>query len=121
LYNEIGGIDYLYGNLTHDLPYWFSYYEAMNAGWYNVGDKAVMLQAMITIPAKLYPETGSTGEVIFSLRGWGFQKCLRIGFDHEADGFDLLRVPGGKSLDLLCTEANAARAVASFFQDVISY
>lgn len=121
LYNELGGIDYLYANLTHDLPMWFSYYEHMDAGWYNVPDVAVMLQAMITIPAKLYPELNSTGEVIFSLRGFGFQKCLRIGFDHEYDGFDLLRVPGGKALDLVCTEAAASKVAACFVQDVVPY
>jgi len=76
---------------------------------------------MKTLPPRLRDNASAVGEVIFSMVGYGFQKALRIGFDHEYDGFDLLRVPAGKALDLVCTEANASRAVAAFFQDVINY
>ena len=119
--NEIGGLDYLYTDAGHILPAWWSYMESGHVSAYASVAVHPEMTALLTIPASVARTAGQTGECVFSLRGWGFQKCLRIGFDHERDGFDLLRVPSGKALDLVCTEANADRAVACFFQDVISY
>ena len=121
LHNEIGGLDYLIASTVMDLPYWFSYYEHVQSQDYGASGYPVINTHFITLPARLQATTGVAGEVSFSVKGWGFQKCLRIGFDHEYDGFDLLRVPAGKSLDLLCTEASASKSVAAFVQDVVPY
>jgi len=121
LYNEIGGIDFGSGTTQTDLPYWFSYFQ--DGSIHNHGEilNEPIWASLITAPARFNLAAGETGEVVFSFSGWGFQKCLRIGFDHEYDGFDLLRVPSGKALDLVCTEAAADKVAASFFQDVVSY
>jgi len=121
LYNVLGGLDYLPASTMCDLPYWFSYYEHVNAQNYGASGQAVVNTHFITAPARLQATTAVAGEISFGVKGWGFQKCLRIGFDHEYDGADLLRVPGGKALDLVCTETAADVVVAAFFQDVVSY
>lgn len=121
LHNEIGGLDYLIVSAISDVPYWFSYYEHVQAQNYGASGQPVINTHFITVPARLQATTAVAGEVSFSLKGWGFQKCLRIGFDHEADGSDLLRVPSGKALDLVVTEAAASKSVACFVQDVIPY
>jgi len=121
LHNELGGLDYLIVSAESDLPYWFSYYEHVQAQNYGASGQPVINTHFITLPARLQATTAVAGEVSFSVKGWGFQKCLRIGFDHEYDGFDLLRVPGGKALDLVCTEAAASKVAAAFVQDVVPY
>lgn len=121
LHNVIGGIENCIHSFGTDLPYWFSYYGLVQCTPYPGNINADLGVHGITIPARIQNWYTTDWEAMFSLQGAGFQKCLRIGFDHERDGFDLLRVPSGKALDLVCTEANADRAVAAFFQDVISY
>lgn len=119
--NEIGGLDYGIAGTIMDLPYWWSYPESGSVVAYGAAGNFATFWGMITLPSRFYADLDTLGEVVFALRGYGFQKCLRIGFDHEYDGFDLLKVPSGKALDLICTEANADRAVAAFFQDVMTY
>jgi len=46
---------------------------------------------------------------------------LRIGFDHEYDGFDLLDARAFGSLDLVLTEAAASCSGRVFVQDVLPY
>jgi len=121
LNNKIGGGDYEIAITQVDLPYWFSYYEDVMVVPYFSDMEDLYVASMVTAPARVCQVTSEAGMFIFNMAGWGFQKCLRIGFDHERDGFDLLRVPSGKALDLQCTEANSGRAVAAFFQDVINY
>jgi len=121
LYNFLGGLDYEIAATVCDLPYWFSYYDEINVTPYASDMEDIMIWGLITCPARVYQATSEAGMFSFSMSGWGFQKCLRIGFDHEYDGFDLLRVPSGKALDLLVTEAAADKSLAAFFQDVVSY
>lgn len=121
LHNVLSGVDHAIASVVSDLPYWFSYYEGVQVIPYVSDVTSLSVQGLVTAPARVYPYNAVPCRFTFDLRGWGFQKCLRIGFDHEHDGFDLLRVPSGKALDLICTEANADRAVAVFFQDVINY
>lgn len=121
LSNQVGGLDYIYCDSGHDLPYWFSYLQHANVSAYASIAVQPGMTALLSIPPTVAGVAGQYGEVVFELAGWGFQKCLRIGFDHEADGFDLLRVPPGKALDLVCTEAAASKVAACFVQDVISY
>jgi hypothetical protein len=94
LYNEIGGIDYLVASTVMDLPYWWSYIESIGAQNYGAVGQPVINIHGITLPMRLQATTAVAGEAIFSARGCGFQKCLRIGFDHERDGFDLPARPG---------------------------
>jgi len=119
--NEIGGVDFGNDVTQYDFPYWFSYGQDIQVS--NHGDHVNVpkVVSVLSAPLRFNLAAGETAELTFVLRGWGFQKCLRIGFDHEYDGFDLLRVPGGKALDLVVTETAADKAVASFFQDVVSY
>lgn len=121
LSNIVGGIDYCIASTEMDLPYWFSYIETVMAQSYGASGLAVPLLAGITLPPRVAAASAVAGEVMFTERGWGFQKCLRIGFDHEDDGYDLLVVPSNKALDLVCTEAAASKAANVFVQDVIPY
>lgn len=121
LNNEIGGIDFPQSGEWTDLPYWFSYYQTVHATNYQKYDNTVAVLGLITAPARLEQNSGADFEAVFSLRGYGFQKCLRIGFDHEHDGFDLLDTRALGSLDLLVTEAAQDKTAAMFVQDIISY
>lgn len=121
LHNEIGGIDYAVNTQQNEIPRWWSYFDTLLSQTYGSYSAEVMTNLGITLPARVVAQTTGNMEVLFSYRGWGFQKCLRIGFDHEPDGFDLLRVPSGKALDLVVTEAAASKSLAAFFQDVVSY
>uniref|UniRef100_A0A6H1ZVM1 Uncharacterized protein n=1 Tax=viral metagenome TaxID=1070528 RepID=A0A6H1ZVM1_9ZZZZ len=121
LHNLIGGIDYLVASTEMDLPYWWSYYQTVLAQNYGASGQPVINTHGITIPARLQATTAVAGEAMFTTRGWGFQKCLRIGFDHEHDGFDLLPTAGLGALDLQVTEATADYAARCFVQDVLTY
>lgn len=121
LYNHLGGIDYMIAVTAMDLPYWFSYYETVNVVPYASDQEDIYVLGHVTAPARAHQVTSEAGRFGFQVSGWGFQKALRIGFDHDPDGGDLLRVPSGKALDLLVTEAAASMSLAAFFQDVVSY
>lgn len=121
LSNEVGGIDYLVVSDVSDTPYWWSYMQDVAAQNYGASGQPVINCHGITIPVRLQATSAVAGEVVFSVRGWGFQKCLRIGFDHDPEGVDLLDTRSLGSLDLLVTETAADCAVACFVQDIISY
>ena len=121
LHNVIAGMDYTPAGLAVDLPYWFGYYDFVLAQeLVHTGGRVAPYQ-LVTLPARVEEKEGIATELSFQMGGFAFQKCLRIGFDHEYDMSDILRVPGGKSLDLICTETDAAYSVKTFFQDVVSY
>jgi len=121
LHNVLGGIDYAVNTQQMEIPRWWSYFDTLQAQTYGSYAAEVMITLGITPPARFVAQTTGNMEVVFVSRGWGFQKCLRIGFDHEYDGFDLLRVPAGKALDLVVEENHADYDLACFFQDVVSY
>lgn len=121
LNNELGGIDYLAASEIMDLPSWFSYMQTLLAQNYGASGQPVINVHGITAPMRLQATTAVAGEVIFSMRGWGFQKCLRIGFDHDHDGADLLKTAGMGSLDLELTEQVASADAAVFIEDVLTY
>jgi len=121
LENELGGIDYCLINTAMDLPFWFSYYQDVLVNPYGLPSVWPRGPAFMTAPAYVIGNAATAGECTFTMRGWGFQKCLRIGFDHMHDGSDLLQTYGLGALDLICTEANSARAARVFVQDVLTY
>jgi len=121
LENQLGGIEYLVASTEMDLPYWWSYIESIAAQNYGAVGQPVINCHGITIPARLQATTAVAGEAIFSIRGWGFQKCLRIGFDHEWDLSDTLDTSDMGALDLLCTEAAASKDAAVFYEDIVPY
>lgn len=120
LNNEVGGIEYLVSNATVEIPRWWSYYQTILAQNYGTTDIMRMVQALISLPAALIGAAGVAHEGIFTTRGWGFQKCLRIGFDHDYDGFDLLKTRGMGSLDLELTEVTGKTAKV-FVEDLLTY
>jgi hypothetical protein len=83
--NEIGGLDYLYCDSGHPVPAWWSYLQDGAAGAYAGVATQAEFVALITIPPALACVASQYGEAVFQIRGWGFQKCLRVGFDHEQD------------------------------------
>lgn len=119
--NQVGGIDYAIGTSECDLPYWWSYIESLLASPYGYAGEINLETHGISIPARIKANTTGNQEVMFALRGWGFQKCLRIGFDHEYDLSDSLPTHDFGSLDLVCTEAAASVEAACFYQDVVLY
>lgn len=121
LYNVLGGLDYQIAVTQMDLPYWFSYYDFIHLDPYAANMEDQHIQGLITLPARTLQTTSEAGEFAFSQSGWGFQKCLRVGFDHEPDGFDLLQTAGLGSLDLVLTEAAASKTARVFVQDVVNH
>lgn len=121
MHNELGGIDYIKANTIMDLPYWWGNGESLHVNSYT--DLALMpdIQGLLTLPMRIRGQAGEAGEAVFSTRGTAFQKCLRLGFDHDYDGLDLLQTGSLGALDLLVTEANADYEAAMFVQDIISY
>ena len=121
LNNELGGLEYLAASEIMDLPHWFSYMQTVLAQNYGAVGQPVINVHGITLPMRLQATDATAGEAIFTMRGYGFQKCLRIGFDHEDNGADLLKSSGFGALDLQLTEAGAACDAAVFYQDIIGY
>lgn len=121
LYNVIGGLDYQIAVTTMDLPYWWSYYDWIHLDPYAADMEDQYILGLITIPPRTNQTTSEAGEFAFNMSGWGFQKCLRMGFDKIRGGYDLLQTSHLGSLDLVCTEAAASKAAACFVQDLITY
>jgi len=119
--NEIGGLEYLVASTEMDIPYWFSYYQNVLAQRYGASGQPVINHHFITVPARIQATSAVAGEVSFRAKGWGFQKCLRIGFDHDYDGADLLDTSGMGALDLEITEHTSGRDAAVFAQDIVPY
>lgn len=121
LNNELGGIDYQIINTEMDLPYWFAYYQDVLTDAYGLPTVHPRGPNFITLPAKVWGHATLAGEFGFYVRGWGFQKCLRIGFDHEDDLSDTLETAGMGALDLLVTETAISKDAAAFYQDIVPY
>jgi len=121
LHNVVGGIDYLIVSAESDVPYWWSYIETVNAQNYGASGQPVINIHGITLPVRLQATSAVAGEVMFETRGYGFQKCLRIGFDHDYAGGDLFDTRGLGSLDLELTEAAASKEAAVFVEDILTY
>lgn len=121
LANLLGGIDYAIGVTEVDLPHWFSYIESLLASPFGYAGEINLETHGIGGTCRIKANTTGNQEVMFVLRGWGFQKCLRIGFDHEFDLSDSLPTQDMGALDLICTEAAADIAAAAFYQDVVLY
>ena len=121
LNNELAGIDYLVGQTQTEPPRWWSYYQSLMACPTYVTGDTIIIPNFITLPAHITGVTNGDVDCVFTSRGWGFQKCLRIGFDHDYDGADLLRSAGFGALDLQLTEAAAANDAAVFYQDIVNY
>ena len=119
--NELAGVDYCVSTGTTEIPRWFSYYQSVMAVPFALAGEINPVVNFITLPAGLRAVSTGNAEVNFTSRGWGFQKCLRLGFDHDRDGADLLKSAGFGALDLQLTEAAAATNVAVFYQDLIPY
>lgn len=119
--NTVSGVESLVSTSQTDLPYWWSYYDNVLASIYGDVTAGELFTHFLTLPARLRETTTGGGEVSFTSRGNAFQKCLRIGFDHFEDGFDLLRTAGMGALDLVLTEQADAENAAVFAQDIVSY
>ncbi len=121
LHNELSGIDFLVSTTATEIPRWWSYFAQLQGNTYGAFTAEAVKSLGITLPARLeYDSTGSK-ETVFSYSGFGFQKCLRIGFDHERNGADLLRTAGLGALDLQLTETAASRDAAVFYEDIVPY
>lgn len=120
LLNQVGGISYLVSTTYNETPRWWSYYQSLMAQYYGGTLDSDLDSVFITLPARIRARTTGGVEVGFVGRGWGFQKCLRIGFDHHYDGFDLLQTRGMGSLDLELTEVTGKTAKV-FVEDLLTY
>ena len=121
LNNEIGGIDYAVGTGENEIPRWWSYFQTLQASPYGYAGEINLETHGITLPLRVKANSTGNQEFIFNCRGYGFQKCLRIGFDHYRDGSDLLQTRSMGALDLELTEAGSSRDCAVFVEDVVSY
>lgn len=121
LENQVGGIDYQYGAGTIELPRWWSYLETITLEQYAAVFTDLYVLGLITLPMRVHQSTSEAGQFIFTCRGWGFQKALRIGFDHDYNGFDLLQTREMGSLILQLTEAAASKTATVFVEDLLTY
>jgi len=121
LNNELGGIDYWVGTAYTEPPRWWSYIQSVMVTPYGEAGEMNHQARGIVLPVRVQANTTGNEELFFTVRGWGFQKCLRLGFDHDYNGADLLKSSGFGALDLQCTEYEAGNDAAVFYQDVIGY
>ena len=121
LFNRVSGIDKCVGTDDTYLPPWWGYMDDIKAGLYGtIGAYTLNLHSW-ALPPRIRATGAGNPEVVFSLSGYAFQKCMRLGFDHLPDMSDLLHTRGMGALDLELTENAAAKAAAVFTQDVITY
>jgi len=119
--NIISGMEYCVQDTIYDMPTYFSYYDSIDVTAYQHDPEDFWLYSMIGLPPRVEESGTSNMEYTFTQRGWGFQKCLRIGFDHLADGADLLYTRGMGALDLDLTEQTSGEDAAVFAQDIVAY
>ena len=119
--NIVGGIDYAVGTGENEIPRWFSYMDTLLASPYGYAGEINLETHGITLPLRVKANTTGNQEFQFVVRGWGFQKCARIGFDVMPDESDLLHTRGMGALDLELTEVAASRDGAVFAQDIVTY
>jgi len=121
LHNVLSGIDYTVGAEQTDVPRWWGYMDALQGNTYGAHTSEAVLSLGITMPARIQNQTTGNKETLFTYSGYGFQKCLRLGFDHDRNGADLLQTAGFGSLDLELTETAVSKDAAVFFEDILSY
>lgn len=119
--NEVGGICYGLSTSQNEIPRWWSYYQNLQSVVYGSYAGEACTHLYITLPARVVFPTTGTKEFVFTGKGYGFQKCLRIGFDHEHDGGDLLQTRGMGALDLELTEAAISKTATVFVEDLLNY
>jgi len=120
LFNILSGRGYAVSTGENEIPRWWSYYESLLASAYGYAGEINLETHFITLPGRVKANTTGNQEFVFIGRGWGFQKCLRIGFDHDYDGFDLLKTRGMGSLDLELTEVTG-KVLKVFAEDLLYY
>lgn len=121
LQNEIGGLEYLIANTDMDVPYWWGYMLNAAAFEYGLASATPRLWQYITPPTRLTGNAATAGEAVFTTRGCAFQKCIRLGFEHDDNPLKYLKTDHLGSLDLIVTEAGDARYASAFMQDVVMY
>ncbi len=119
--NEGGGIEFGVGITASEIPRWWGYFQSLVGATYGPAVSEAITATGITPAARVFYSTTGDKEIVFTYKGFGFQKCLRLGFDHDPEGQDLLDTRALGSLDLLVTETDAGRLAAMFVQDIISY
>lgn len=121
LHNVIGGVDVAIVAEATDLPWYWAYMGSSElTGYADLGVQPYF-ESYLQMPVRIRPAGGATKEIAFVTRGYGFQKCMRIGFDHEYDGFDLLKLSPNDVLDVVLTEAADGRNGSLFVQDVATF
>ena len=121
LHNVIGGIDCTVASEATDLPYYWAYMGSGEVTGYFNETVQPYWSTLVQMPVRFQGVGVQAQEISFVTRGYGFQKCMRIGFDHLEDGYDLLRLNPTDTLDLVLTEAAASRNGSVFVQDVATY
>jgi len=121
LENETGGIDYAVGTGENELPRWWSYIESLVVSPYGYAGEINLEAHGLTLPVRVKANTTGNQEFMFQAKGWGFQKCLRLGFEHDDNPAKYLRTDHLGSLDLIVTEAAADLGAQAFMQDVVMY
>jgi len=66
-------------------------------------------------------DSAQISEVNYQARGYGFQGCLLIGFDHLPDEAELLETAGMSALKLILTETADGLTGAVTLQEVMAY
>lgn len=121
LHNMISGVDASVASEATDLPWYWAYMgDAQLTGYFDATVQPYF-ESFLQMPVRFRGVGASANEVAFVSRGYGFQKCMRIGFDHDYDGFDLLKLGQNDVLDVVLTEAAASRDGSLFVQDVATY
>jgi len=121
LENEVGGIDYAVGTGENELPRWWGYFEQLDALPYGYAGEINLEGHGITLPIRVRANTTGNQEFTFQTKGYGFQKCMRMGFEHDDKPSSYLKTDHLGSLDLILTEAGAGREASAFMQDVVMY
>lgn len=98
----------------------FSYYQDVVTTPHGfAGEMTAGVYCDITLPLRI--DGQQVAEISYQARGYGFQGCLLIGFDHEADGGDLLDTAGMSALNLVLTEVADGLTGAITLQEVMLY
>jgi len=121
LHNVIGGVDHTVASEATDLPWYWAYMGSSELTGYFDATVQPYFESYLQMPVRVRGIGASANEIAFVTRGYGFQKCMRIGFDHDDEGLDLLRLAPTDTLDVVLTEAAASRNGSLFVQDVATF
>ncbi len=103
-----------------EAPNDFAYYQDVVVTSHgSAGANATSVYSDITLPLRI--DSMLASEVNYQARGYGYQGCLLIGFDHHDDGFDLLDTAGMSALKLILTETIGAKTGTVALQEVVLY